>query len=318
MDDLFFQDQRDYNEFTVFQDEAGCKVSNYFYHGFLFVDNRFGGEILNSLIDIKKGENQRYTEIHFANIKVSCNKEYGYKTRIALKWLSLASDWLINGKMRFYILGINKNNLGNFWNNNWRYEKNIYLRFFELGLKASISWFRNDKKLVKPLKVSHLFYEHGKYNDDRKNKVIWLSKFNFGNLLTNQNILPIFSNEEKQQEQNSLLAKFSNLDQLTDLVLGVAKYSFININPKHIGKQECIDSFIDVIERFNNRKIAFNPNDRFYKNFCISFFPKNKINKKDFLEKTTDYYIKAIDNFYPDRFTYRQQLAKDQNLTLNF
>ena len=318
MDDLFFQDQKDHSEFTVFQDEAGCKVSNYFYHGFLFIDNRFGKEILNSLINIKKGENRRYTEIHFSDIKASYNKEYGYKTRIALQWLSLAGEWLINRKIKFYVLGINKNNLGNFWNNNWRYEKNIYLRFFELGLKASMSWFGNDKKLVKPLRVSHLFYEYGKYNDDRKDKVVWLSKFNFGNLLTKQNIQPIFSDERKQQKQNPLLTEFSNLDQLTDLILGVSKYSFIDINQKHIGKQECIDGFIDIIERFNNQKIAFNTNNDFYKNFCLSFFPRNEINKKDFLEKTTDYYIRTINNFYPDRFTYRQQLAKDKNLTLNF
>jgi len=318
MDNLFFQDPKDHNEFTVFQDEAGCKVSNYFYHGFLFIDNRFGREILDSLINIKKDEGNRYTEVHFVYIKASSNEEYGYKTRIALKWLNLASEWLVNRKLRFYVLGINKNNLGNFWNNNWRYEKNIYLRFFELGLKASISWFGNDKKLVKPLRASHLFYEYGKYNDDRRDKVIWLSKFNFGNLLTNQNIQSIFSDEKKQQKQNSLLSEFSNLDQLTDLMLGVSKYSFIKVNPKHVGKQECIDRFIDIIEKFNNQKIAFNTNDGFYKNFSFSFFPKNRINKKDFLKKNTNYYIKSKDNFYCDRLTYRQQLAKNQNLTFNF
>jgi len=202
-DDLFSKNQKYYNEFTVFQDEAGCKVSNYFYHGFLFVDNRFGREILDSLINIKKDKNHRYTEIHFSDIKAGCNKEYGYKTKIALEWLNLARKWLLNRKIKFYVLGINKNNLGNFWSNNWRYEKNIYLRFFELGLKASIRWFEMDKRLSKPLRVSHLFYEYGKYSDERKNKVIWLSKFNFSTVLTKKNIRLIFSNEKIQQKQNS-------------------------------------------------------------------------------------------------------------------
>jgi len=101
-------------------------------------------------------------------------------------------------------------------------------------------------------------------------------------------------------------------------MLGVSKYSFIKVNPKHVGKKECIDSFIDIIEKFNNQKIAFNTNDGFYKNFSLSFFPRNRINKNDFLKKNTNYYIRSKNNFYCDRLTYWQQLAKNQNLKLNF
>lgn len=42
MIDLFGEPASDFEEFTLFQDEADCKDSNFFYHGFLFVNNKSG------------------------------------------------------------------------------------------------------------------------------------------------------------------------------------------------------------------------------------------------------------------------------------
>ena len=311
MKDLFGNCQSEYQNFTAFQDEAGCKDSNFFYHGFLFINNQFGANILNNLIKIKKVNKKRYTEISFKKIRAASSEKEGYKARIALEWLNLSRQWLIDKKIRFYIIGINKNNLGNFWNNNWRYDKNIYLRFFEMGLKGSIKWFGNDKKLMKPLVVSHLFYEYGNYNDERKDKIKWLSKLFFGEILNHNNAQAIFSDEKRQKLMDPRLSNFSNLAQLNDLLLGVCKYSFIKLNPKHKGRIECIKFFSDVVEKFSNRKVAFNPKSNFYKSFCLNFFPKNKIDKKDFFGKTTNYYIKSDKNFYCDRLTYEQEKAKE-------
>ena len=280
MKDLFGCFQNEYQNFTVFQDEAGCKDSNFFYHGFLFIDNQFGKNILNKLIEIKKINKKRYIEISFKKIRAGSNKKEGYKAKIALEWLNLARQWLISKKIRFYLLGINKNNLGNFWNNIWRYDKNIYLRFFKMGLKGSIKWFGNDKELIKPLFISHLFYEYGNYIDERRNIIKWLSKDFFRELLNHHNAQTIFSDEKKQELLDSRLSDFSNLAQLNDLLLGVCKYSFIKLNPKHKGRLECINNFSDIIERFNNKEKAFDIYSEFYKVFCINFFPRNKINKR--------------------------------------
>jgi len=302
MIDLFENAQNDYKNFTVFQDEAGCeKESEFFYHGFLFVDNEFGKQILNKLIEVKINYNERYKDISFKEIKYIDNR-----AKIVLEWLYLVRDWLISGKIRFYALGINKNNLGNFWNNDWNFKKNIYLKFFEIGLKSSIGWFKNDKSLKKPLKISHLLYEFGNYNDERRDKIIWLEFTSLWGILDTQKAIPLFSNEKREIKKNKDFSEYSNLIQLTDVLLGVCKYSFVRINPKHNGRQKCIDSFIDVIEKFNNEKSAYNwRQNEFYKKYCFNFFPRNKINMNNFLSKDFVYLIK--NTFYCDRKTFRYQ-----------
>lgn len=73
--------------------------------------------------------------------------------------------------------------------------------------------------------------------------------------------------------------------------------------------QKCVDSFIDVIERFNSQQKAYNKSGRFYKAFCLGFFPKNRIPKEDFLGRTSEYFLKGNNNFFCDRLTYSQQKA---------
>jgi hypothetical protein len=303
--DLFGNISKSFEEFTLFQDEAGCKESNFFYHGFLLVNNKYGKMILQEIINAK-GEKSRDSEITFKEIR----KE-DYRVRIATKWLELADKWLREGKIRFYVLGINKSNLKNFWSNSWSFEKNVYLRFFEIGINGLTSWFSKDPKLIKPLKITHIFYEYGNYNDERKNKIKWLKS-----LEGYKHCEAIYSNPKKQRGKDNKLCDFSNLIQFTDILLGVTKYSFIPINNEHIGKQKCIDKFVDIIERFNDKEKAYRTNSRYYKRYALQFFPTvSNITEKEFLSDKIEDIIKRGE-FYCDRPTYRQQLTNEKQLTL--
>jgi len=307
MKDLFGNVSSAYESFTLFQDEAECKESNFFYHGFLLVKNQCGREILNEIIKAK-GDKSKDSDISFKDI----GKE-DYKSRIAIKWLKFADSWLREGKIRFYVLGVNKNNLKNFWDNSWSFEKNIYLRFFEIGINSLLVWFNKDPGLQKPLKITHIFYEYGNYNDERKSKIRWLK--NIGGYKKAE---PIYSDPRKQKSKNPKLYEMSNLVQLTDILLGVTKYSFIKVNPKHTGRQQCIDCFINVIERFNNKNNAYRTNSSYYKRYALQFFPtESYINKEEFLSKKIEDIIKR-GTFYCDRPTYRQQLEMEKQLKLNF
>lgn len=301
--DLFNNENNEYTNFTIFQDEAGCKVSNFFYHGYLFVNNEFGKEILDKIIEAKK-PNSINSEITFKDI----NKN-DFRVRIVKKWLFLVDQWLKDGKIRFYVFGIDKNNIKNFWDNEWSFEKNLYLKSFGIGLNSSIGWFKADKKLNKPLRISHIYYEYGDYNDERKEKIGWLKS-----LSGYENSRHIYSNPKNQKMDNDKYCELSNLIQLTDILLGITKYSFIEEN--HIGRQECINDFIDIVERFNDSKTAYRENSSYYKKYALQFFPsKNNLTKKEFLENSLETFIKKGD-FYCNRKTYRQKLCEEKNQRL--
>lgn len=305
MQDIFGNIVSEYDNYTLFQDEAGCKVSNFFYHGYLLVKNESGKQILADILKIK-GENSKDSEITFKEIKKD-----DYKVRIAIGWLKLADKLLQEGKIRFYVIGVNKNNLKNFWDNSWSFDKNVYLRFFEIGLNSVSGWFKNDRSLFKPLHISHLFYEYGPYPDERKDKIKWME-----NLSGYKNAEAVYSDSRKQKESNERLETISNLIQFTDILLGATKYSFIKINNRHTGKKKCIDCFIDVVERFNDDKKVKNVHSRYYKRYALSFFPTpSSLTKDEFLSKDLES-LRKRGGFYVNRPTHRQQLTQDVNLKL--
>lgn len=302
MEDIFGNIVNMYDNYTLFQDEAGCKDSNFFYHGFLLVKNESGRQILDEILKIK-GEASRYSEITFKEIKKD-----DYKVPVAIGWLKLADKLLQEGKIRFYVLAINKNNLKNFWDNSWSFDKNVYLRFFEIGLNSLSGWFKNDSSLNKQLHISHVFYEYGPYNDERGEKIKWLK-----NLNGYHNVDSLHSDPRRQKQVNEKYEELSNLIQFTDILLGVTKYSFIKINEKHVGKQKCIDCFIDIIERFNNNKTAYRDKSRYYKRYALQFFPTaSNITRDEFISNSLESFIKK-GSFYVDRLTYRQQCTQNVN-----
>jgi hypothetical protein len=303
MEDLFGDITSDYDNFTLFQDEAGCE-SNFFYHGYLLVDNRFGRRILDDILSAK-GEKSKYSDITFKEIKKD-----DYRVRIVTKWLELVDEWLKSGKIRFFVLGVDKNNLKNLWDNSWSFEKNIYLRFFEIGLNSLIGWFKNDPGLCKPIQISHIFYEHGNYDDERKNKIEWLESLQSCEIYE-----PVYSNPKIQLLKDKRLCEMSNLIQLTDVLLGITTHSFVKINDRHVGKQKCVEAFIDVVERFNNKR-AYNTKSRYYKRYALQFFPsQSSITKSEFLSCDVES-VKKRGGFYFERPTYRQKIKLERNLKL--
>lgn len=299
MRDLFGNISGRYTNFTIFQDEAECKNSNFFYHGFLLVKNECGRDILNQIIEAKT-DRSKDSEITFKEVRKN-----DYRVPIVKKWLSLADEWLREGKIRFYVLGIDKNNLKNFWDNCWSFEKNLYLRFFEIGINGAIGWFRSDPGLDKPLKITHVYYDYGNYNDERKNKIRWLKSLSGYSWAG-----PVYSNPRKQKEVNDKLYDMSQLIQFTDVLLGVTKYSFIELNENYVGRKQCVDQFIEVVERFNDKRLAYRTNSPYYKRYALQFFPTaTDLTKEEFLSDDIEN-IRRRGKFYCDRPTHRQKIAQ--------
>ncbi len=264
---------------------------------------------MNKLKNIKKNHNKEKREIHFNELNQHSQSPNGAKTKIALDWLNSSIEFLEKNKIKFYCFGVNKNNLKNFWTNPNDYEKNVYLRFFEIGLKSAIRWFNLDK-------IIHIFLDNGRYDKDRQKGIRWLN-FNFFNSNLSHEIdtenITVLSSDENESK-----CELSNFLQLTDVLLGISRSSFIELSDSQKGQKECVENLIDIIERFNNKKRAYNKHSRYYKKFNIGFFPtQNNLTKEEFLSNDIEK-IRRKGSFYCDRLTHRQLLANKQNLTLDF
>ena len=307
MKDLFGLEIDHASKCVLFHDESDCKKSNFLYHGFLFVRNKSGREVLDKVKEIKKVHNKEKREIHFHELNQHSQSPNGVKTKVALEWINFSREWLEKGGIKFYCFGVNKDNLKNFWTNPNNYEKNVYLRFFEIGLKSAIRWFGLDK-------ITHAFLDNGRHDEDRQKRIHWLN-FDFLNSKLSHEIntenVKLLSSDENESE-----SEFSNFLQLSDVLLGVVRSSFVELGNNQKGQKECVENFIDIIERFNDEEKAYNNRSRYYKKFCIGFFPtSNNLTKDEFLSNKLEYLLKRGD-FYCDRKTYKQQLVDSKNLRL--
>lgn len=308
MEDLFGSEIDQTSKYVLFHDESDCKKTNFLYHGFLFIRNKNGREILEKIKEIKNSHIKEKKEIHFERLNQHSGSPYGAKTKVALEWLDNTKGWLGKGSVLFYCFGVDKNNLKNFWTKPNSYEKNVYLRFFEMGMKAAIRWFNLDN-------ITHTFLDSGKYDKDRQKRVCWLNSNFFNSRLSHEvspkNTRPLDSDENKSNSE------FSNFIQLCDVLLGVVRSSFCELSDNQKGQKECVDNFIDVIERFNNKRKAYNNHSRYWKKFCIQFFPSsNNLTKKEFLSGDIDTIIKKGKLFYCDRKTYRGKIAEKSQTKL--
>ena len=55
-------------------------------------------------------------------------------------------------------------------------------------------------------------------------------------------------------DENESMSEFSNFIQLSDVLLGIVRSSFSKLGSNQKGQRECVEKFIDVIERFNDKK----------------------------------------------------------------
>lgn len=316
MKNLFNQKGDRYSNYVIFQDEAGCGKTDFYYHGFLFVRNEsnIGTEILNNLIEIKQEENRRMRDISFKEIdNKAADNPQGRKTNIVLKWMDISRQAFFNNHIKFYCFGVNKSNLSNFWSD---YDKGVYLKSFEIGLKSAIGWFGAEKN-IGPINITHFIYEKGPHNIDREDKVKWMN-YEFAqdefqnNKLPNQNkVLGLFSDEKHSNK------RISNFLQLTDILLGICKYSFIK-NPGE-GREQCIDrSFGGVVKDFTYNEKIYHTNHNYYKKLGIGFFPKNSgLTEDEFLQQDLEYFKKSRDSFYNFRKTGDVKLGEEKQIKLN-
>lgn len=308
MKDLFGQEIEEMS-YILFHDESDCKKSNFLYHGFLFAKNNSVREILDKLIEQKKNNSCEGREIHFSKLNQHSRSPYGRKTKVALEWLNLGRKSLEDDKIKFYCFGVDKNNVKNFWLNPDNFEKNVYLRFFEIGLKSAIRWFNLDK-------ISLTLLDEGKHDAGRQIRIKWLNQEFFENHLSHEiectSIKLISSNEQESRSQ------FSNLLQLNDIFIGTTRSCFVELGKNQKGQKECVDNFIDVVRRFNNSKSAYRKGSKYYKKFCIQFFPsRSNLTKDEFLSIDIGNLLKK-GHFYCDRLTYNQQVTERKQLKLCF
>lgn len=241
-----------HDQYILYQDESACNVTKYFYIGFLFVRKKVNDNILIELIQTKQDRNRLGRDIHFNQLNQASTSKHGQKTQIAIEWIKKAKELLHDGHLRFYFFGIDKNNLKNFWINSRSFEKNIYLRFFEIGLKGSLRWF--SKGNSKPIHIVETILSKGDFEIERKQRLKWLSQGffqeRFAELIDLESIKSLSSKEAISGSDKSIFL------QLTDVLLGVCRSSFINLGKNQKGQQECTNQFIDVVERFNNKRTS--------------------------------------------------------------
>ncbi|MEO0128515.1 MAG: DUF3800 domain-containing protein [candidate division WOR-3 bacterium] len=305
--DLLGEKTIDRTFYILFHDESICNASKFLYHGFLFVKEAEATNIGKLLEQVKREQNKETSEIHFNELKNKSNSQYGAKTRIAIDWLNKSKQWLESNYIKFYCFGVNKNNVKNFWTNPNSYDKNVYLRFFEIGLKSAIRWFNIEQ-------ISWCYLDKGTYDKERRKRIKWLNdyfrtsrpRYN----INADNVILLDSDENKSKSE------LSNLIQLCDVILGTIRLSFVKTSSE--AQSECVKNFIDIIEMFNCESKAYDcKNNIYYKKFCISFFPtKSDLTKESFLKGGIEAFRKR-GQFYCDRLTFRQQLAQKQNLKLN-
>ncbi len=149
---------------------------------------------------------------------------------------------------------------------------------------------------------------------DRQKRIRWLN-FDFLNSKLSHEI-KAENTKALSSDENESKSEFSNFLQLADVLLGVTRASFVELSTSQKGQKECVSNFIDIIERFNNKKSAYNKQSRYYKKFCLGFFPtSNNLTKEEFLSDGIENLLKRGD-FYYDRKTYRHLLADSKNLKL--
>lgn len=313
--DIFGGPSSNVAKYALFHDESFCEIDKFLYHGYLLVKISEGRRILKDLLGIKERYYDSNKEIHYNEIRNRSNRKHGEKAKVAVNWLERAKKWLSLGQIKFYLLGINKNNLKNFWDNEKSYEFNVYTRFFEIGLKSTVRWFaEGDIKRGKELWVTHLYFDpRDRYSNlGRKEKTIMVSSL----LKTERKAGAIKTDEISLLDSDSRISgsSISNYIQLVDVLCGVCRTSFVRIAKSSAGQQECVDEFIDVVEQFNCSEKAYITNATYYKKFAMQFFPTES--DLTFQEFTSRGFVPRKSNFYCDRPTFRQaeELKKQQSL----
>jgi len=304
MQTTFLRDETP-DEWVVFHDESICGKENFLYHGYLFVRKSEGRRILDEVLqpaeDLKDNVSKR---IHFTALRGL----RGTRARTALHWINRARDsWLIGGSLRFYCLGINLDNVnyklyrdsGLFSSGLPSKKDRVYRRFYEIGLRASLAWFQ-----INPERVTHLYYDQGKQDIDRFNKS--LTVCGSGTV-----IRPLYNDCDLSGTD---LSKFL---QVTDVLLGTIRKTFCPISAGVTTQRKCVEGLYDVVTRQLNESTKYRKEDRYWRKFCISFFPASSgITAEEFFVRDLEYYRKSKDAFYSKRKTHLERISEEAQYPL--
>lgn len=283
-------------KWVIFHDESICEQDNFLYHGFLFVRSDWGKkEVKGSLLQ------------PFCNKRIACNKIIHFnelrglgleKSMVAIEWLKKSLCWLSDEKVKFYCFGVNLNNVNYSIFGNNSHEK-IYKRFYEIGLRAALGWFG-----ITGEDVSHVYYDQGKQDIDRYNKSLRVCGYDTV-------VSPLYNGCDKSY---SCLSKFL---QLTDIILGTLRKSFVSIGVSKTAQKKCVDLMYEIVDHFSKESESYNINHQFYKKFCFSFFPRSRsLTAEEFFNRDINYYIKTAKAFYCERDTYIRKKAKEKQMKL--
>lgn len=301
---LDFHGEESVPRWAIFHDESLCEQENFIYHGFLLVSHAEGRSIVETLRQPEPELPDNYDKrIHFTDLGGLQGR-----ARAAVRWVELARDrWLPSGSLRFYCLGVNLNNINyDLYRSSGAYARDlprkndwVYRRFYEIGLNAALAWFQVD-----PTDVTHVFYDQGKLDIDRFNRTLTVCG-------PDTRIKPL---------ANDCLVSGIDLSkclQLTDVLLGTIRKTYAPLARRAPAQIACVDRLYEVVEHFSHSKTSYNPKSRFWKKFCLSFFPKRgDMTPEEFFARGLDYHRKAGDLFYCDRKTFRQREAEKKQGSL--
>lgn len=285
---------------NVYHDER--EVTNeWLYHSFLFVPIQNEEDVFN-LLNKARRKSRWEKELHFSGLEKTDTEN-----RLALEWIDLFGQSLF-GDIYFYFFGVNYQNLEkSLWKRPQRDSK-IYNRFFQIGLYGAVAWFFLRAGFEK-VSIQNIFSDKKSRGQADSFHTQPIEEIEIKSLLKGENIIfayPKIIEVESDHEKEKDYPSKSHFIQLLDLLIGTFGQIFDNTSYQE-GKRMAADKCLWF--ELPAKLMRYNPNSRYYKRYAISFFPKQRLTKKEILEGD----IRGkVNQFYSERemkYVSRNQLS---------
>lgn len=295
---------------TIFCDESKnrkigqtiCSESqNWNYIGVCIVPTAKIDDVSNSLNNLRCGakenyltckKNCKYHEMNKKKIHYT-QSQNGYIYKTADKWTDYILNNFIDKDFFINILGIDYCKLDKSYfksgDDYTNIDENIYCRFFRTAILYGIKHLLSDYDTVI---VDNIYHDIGEMENHRyfRKQIINYANWNEDNIIMNCDEISFIPTTD----ENCLETKNVFL-QLIDLFLGES-IALIHGDVDNDRKKDLAVKLFPIVDHCLNR--PNNPNSNYHKLYCISFFPKYRINDDmDEFEKT----LKKYDNFFNKR-----------------
>jgi hypothetical protein len=276
----------------VFHDEREIP-NKWLYHGFLYIS---AGELsrIREKLHQKRNEIGYDDEIKFRKLR-NTNKI----NQLAIDWVKIAIDEILGQNMWFYFFGVNYTKLNK---EVWSHKRvprefKIYNKFFQIGLYGSIKWFFGEYDIC---------IIEGVFSDRRNlpsgdafayepiEKIFLRTLQSEAKPFVNFRffrIAQINSNHKMEPRFSS----YSHFVQLVDLLVGGFSQIY-DATSKDEGKCKIAELLLNKglpHEIMGYGKQHFD--SKYYKKVCVSFFPRDRLDKNTLLEGSWRY---MTDQFY--------------------